>query len=331
MTFKVIEDMVLRSHLDGIGRDGIDSYLLSRGRFRLAVLHGTWMVNQMRVNHDLGILESLILGHAYIAAGLMATGLSGNDRVSLQVACDGPVGGLHVECSALGEVRGYLNNSRIAIEEPLESFDTARFFGSGRLTVTRLTAGADGPFNGHIELHHGNLAQDLTRYYALSEQIPTAMALSVKFDREGLVSGAGGLLIQSLPVSRHYLVLDDEVSVLADSEDDGLEPQEFERAVERLENIVHRLPSLGALFAEGATQSKIVRSHFSELDPVYVGTRAVEFSCGCTRDRFQRFLAALPASELDDIKENGPFPLRLTCFNCNSEYAFTRDEIGALG
>ncbi len=331
MTFKVIEDMVLRSHLDTIGSDGIDSYLLARGRFRLAVLHGTWMVNQMRANHDLGILESLILGHAYMAAGLFATGLSGNERVSLQLSCDGPVGGLHVECSASGEVRGYLNNTRIPIEAPLESFDTAPFFGSGRLTVTRFTAGAEGPFTGHIELLHGNLAQDLTRYYALSEQIPTAMALSVKFDREGLVSGAGGLLIQSLPTSRHYLVLDDKVSVLADGDEEGFEPEEFDRTVERLEEIVHGLPSLGALFAEGATQSKIVRSHFAELDPVYMGTRAVEFSCGCNRDRFQRFLAALPASELDDIKENGPFPLRLTCFNCNSEYAFSRDEIGALG
>jgi len=331
MTFKVIEDMVLRSHLDTIGRDGIDSFLLARGRFRLAVLHGTWMVNQMRANHDLGILESLILGHAYMAAGLLATGLSGSDRMSLHVACDGPVGGLHVECSAQGEIRGYLNNTRIPIEEPLSTFDTAPFVGSGRLTVTRLTAGAESPFTGHIELHHGNLAQDITRYYALSEQIPTAMALSVKFDREGLVSGAGGLLIQSLPASRHYLVLDDEVSVLSEGEEDGLEPEEFERAVERLEEIVHRLPSLGELFADGATQSKIVRSHFAELDPVYMGTRAVEFSCGCNRDRFQRFLSALPSSELDDIKENGPFPLRLNCFNCNSEYAFTRDEIGALG
>lgn len=313
MELKPIQDAALLDHIDRIGRDGMDRFLLARGRYRLVALNGTLLVNQMRVNHDLGILETLILAHGYIAAALMASNLKGNERTSLDIVCDGPVGGLHVEASATGAVRGYLSQSAIPVDTPLESFDTAPWFGNGTLSITRLMGPNTQPYTGRIELRDGNIAQDLTRYYAVSEQTPTAVALSVKFDREGTVIGAGGLLLQALPL-------------------EGLEEQEEaqETTAARLQELVKGLPSLGELLSEGRTPTELVREQFAEFDPTFIGSRAVSFHCDCNRERFRKFIAALPADDLAEVQEKGPFPLRVTCHNCASNYFFEREELIGL-
>lgn len=324
MKLSPIENRELRDHLGELMEDGIDIFLLSRGKLRAAVLHGTHLVNQMRANHGLGILETLILGHAYMAAGLMGSTLKGKDRLTIGVDCDGPAEGYRVEASAQGRVRGYLKTNVIPVEAPLESFDTAPFIGNGVLTITRFPEMAQRPFTGQIELLHGNLAQDLTRYYAVSEQTPTSVSLSIQFDGDGQVTGAGGLLIQALPESARSMDL------VEDSTDPQLALDVYDRNVAKIERIVRQLPSLGATFSEGKAGTEIIRTHFSELDPDVIGTRPVEFACDCNRDRFKRFVGALPEDELEDIRQNGPFPLVITCHNCNSEYRFSREEVRAL-
>lgn len=94
------------------------------------IINGTIMINEMRANHRLGILETLVLGHAYIACGLMSAQLKGADRITLQVDCTGPVKGFIVESSAFNEVRGYLKNVPVPVDKPLEDFDLSPFFGA---------------------------------------------------------------------------------------------------------------------------------------------------------------------------------------------------------
>ena len=314
MKLKAIEDRALLDHFEAIGRDGMDRFILARGRYRLVTINGTLLVNQMRANHELGILETLILAHGYLAAALMTSGLKGKGKTSLDIRCDGPVGGLHVEATASGTVRGYLSQSSIRIDEPLDSFDTAPWFGNGTLSVTRTLDRDLQPYTGRIELLHGNIAQDLTRYYAVSEQTPTALALSVKFGHEGEVIGAGGLLIQSLPIEGM----------------EGFEDEEHETTSARLQELVEGLPSFGELLAAGRAPTELMREYFAELDPTFIGSHGVGFYCDCNRERFKRFIAALPKDDLRDVKENGPFPLRITCHNCSSNYFFDRDEIASL-
>ncbi len=325
MYLRTIENPTLVERLDNVMNDGVDIFLLSRGRFRAAILHGTRLVNQMRANHELGVLETLILGHAYMGSALMATSLKGTDRVGIHLQCDGPVGGVHVESTAHGQVRGYLNNSRIPIEKPLDSFDTAPFIGAGTLSVMRYIENNSRPFSGQISLEYGNVAQDLTRYYAISEQTPTSISLSIQFDTEGLVIGAGGLLVQALPESTAAAEADSDSGSRADA------LRSYETAVVELEETVRGIPSLGALFAENRATTQIVRESFARFDPDVIGTRPLEFACNCNSDRFRAFLGALPEDELADIKANGPFPLHITCHNCNSVYAFSREELHDLG
>jgi molecular chaperone Hsp33 len=320
MILRNIENPTLLRQFDRILSDGVDLFLLSRGKFRTAVLHGTRLINQMRANHELGILETLILGHAYMASALMATSLKGGDRIGLHLQCDGAVGGIHVESTARGQVRGYLNNSAIPLEDPIDSFDTAPFIGNGTLSVSRYLENSNNPFTGQISIEYGNLAQDLTRYYAISEQIPTSIALSIQFDSDGMVSGAGGLLVQALPPSSIIFEKDDKKQADHDRE-------EYDEAMIQMEGLVRTLPSLGTLFAEGQSPSAFIQHHFATFDPDFIGSRPLEFACNCNRERFHRFLSALPQDELDDIRKNGPFPLAITCHNCNSVYKFQKEEL----
>lgn len=305
MKLEPIQDDTLNEHLDGISRDGMDVFLLGNGSVRGAVLNGTGLVNQMRTNHDLGILETLLLGHSYLAAGLLTSQMKSRDRMMLSFNSNGPVGGITVESNVHGEVRGYLKNDAIELNEPLDSFDTAPFIGEGYLSVTRFPQGARTPYTGQVELEYQNVAEDLANYFLRSEQTPTAFNLSIQFDEEGRTTGAGGLFVQAMPSAS------DETRT-------------------ELEEIIKDLPSLGRLFATGETTSHLVHSHFSEFSPEIVGSRGVEFSCPCSRDRFARFLVALGPEELEDIEQNGPLPLRTTCWNCGSTYEFDPEAVAGL-
>ncbi len=296
-----INDPQLEQHLESIAADGIDLFMIGSG-IRGALLHGTALVNAMRANHGLGIMETLILGHAYCAVGLMASTLKEHGRIAISMECSGPVGGISVEGTARGEIRGYLHNSSIPITEEPEDFDTSDYIGVGRISVTRYLESRKQPFTGQVLIEHGRIARDMANYYMQSEQTPSAFNLSVQFDRQGKVIGAGGLFVQALP-----------------------EADDTSRAT--VEDRIEQLPSLGRSFSEGRTGTEILRETFDDLSVEVTGTRTAEFFCHCSKERFARFLAALPDDERQDMKENGPFPLRTTCHNCNSTYEFSREEI----
>jgi len=302
MIKKPIIDAKVLQQLDQVGPDELELFLLNRGNYRGALLSATRMINEMRVNHNYGVLETLICGHAYLAAGLISAGLKGQDRVGIEMDCDGPAGGFVVDSSAGGSVRGYLRNSPIPVDTAPESFDTRPFIGDGTLSVTRFAEGSKQPFTGHISLAYGTVAQDLANYYLQSEQTPTAFHLSVQFDTEGTVIGAAGLLVQAFPGA---------------DEDIG----------KQLDTRIRNLPSLGGLIANGADSSSIIHEHFQEFEAAEVGTREVRFDCGCSKDRFARFLAAMPIDEIKEIRDQGPFPLRTVCHNCNTTYEFSASDI----
>jgi molecular chaperone Hsp33 len=283
-------------------RDRITSFLLAGGAVRGAILNGTRMVNEMRANHGLGILETLVLGRAYLGIGLIAADLKGDDRAALQINCSGPIKGLSVEANAFGEVRGYLKRVPIPVQAPVEDFDLSRFFGAGILSVTKHIQSAKQPFTGQVELRHGNIAQDLAHYFLTSEQIPTAFNLSIKFDREGEVVGAGGLFLQAMPGAADRLTAELETRVLG-------------------------LPSLGEVFSGERMPEAVVQETFADYSPRILSDRRVEFMCHCSRTRLRRLLTLLPIRELEDLRDNGPFPLQMHCHNCNTAYEFSREEI----
>jgi len=285
-----------------VEKDGLHTFLMAGDTVRGSVLNGSRMIRRMQRKHELGILETLILGHAYLGAGLMSASLKGKDYLSLQVDCSGPVKGLVVEANAAGQVRGFLKNVPIPLEKPVVDFNTAPFFGAGFLSVTRTLADAKQPFAGKVMLAHGRLAKDLAHYYLTSEQIPTAFNLSVKFDNRGEVAAAGGLFLQVMP----------------GADDAG---------VGRMEQRVLGLPSIGTAFSEGTNARGFVSDHLADFNPRFINQREVGFVCHCNREQIRNLLTMLPMDELRDLQAKGPFPVEIRCHHCNTRYTFEREHI----
>jgi len=281
-------------------------FLLGGKAVRGVLVHGTTLVNEMRSRHGLGLLETLVLGHACLAAALLATTLKGDkDRLALRIECSGPIKGLVAEANASGEVRGYLRQTPIPLEKPLESFDLAPFFGAGFLSLSTYLEGASQPFTGTIMLEHGNLALDLSNYFHTSEQIPTAIALSIQFDGQGLPAEAGGLLLQAMP---------------------GVEPV----LMAQLEECLAGLPSLGRYFAEGGGVEALLAKQFGNFQPEILTTTPVLFACSCSREDIGDRLLTLSETDLDELR-NGPFPVEACCHYCNTTYLFGRQDLERTG
>ena len=294
---KTLKDQLLAG-----AKDRLYNFLLADGAIRGVIMNGTRMVNEMRANHELGILETLVLGRAYLGAGLMSADLKGIDRLSIKIDCSGPIKGLVVESNAFGEVRGFLQNILIPIDKPMESFDLSPFFGAGFLEVTKHLEDAKQPFSGKVALKYGNIALDLANYYLTSEQIPTAFNLSIKFEKDGKVTGAGGLFLQAMPEAGDDLTAD-------------------------LEKRVKNLPSLGEIFTEDKEPESLVRDVFQKYSPKILANRRIEFMCHCNKERLRSYLTLLPIDELKDIRNNGPFPLEIRCHHCNTPYHFEKSDI----
>lgn len=295
----------VKDHLAGLADDGLTIFLLKEGTLRGALLHGTALLNQMTANHQTGPLESLVLGHAYLGAALLVNNLKGNDRIGFSIECGGPIKGLSVEADYLGNVRGYLSENPIPLTEPLESLDLSPLFGPGFLKMTKSVEGAARPFTGQVMLEYGNIGQDLAHYFLTSEQIPTSFTLSIDFDREGGILGAGGLFLQVLP---------------------GADP----KMLEELEGRILSMPSLGKSFTAGITAAEFLRNQFEGFSPRILETKPVRFFCPCSRERFSSFLTSMGEEDKRSILKDGPFPLKTLCHNCNTGYTFEKEELKEL-
>ncbi len=317
MTLAPLTDTEQLSHLESILPDDIRTFSLGTidgpagGELRGAIVNGTRMISQMRANHRLGIPETLVLGQAYLGAALIASTLKGEDRIVLSVRCEGPAEGLSVEARAIPSasgsrggvgVRGRIFNDAIALDKPPESFDTAPLVGSGSITVVRHTAGTGHPFTGTTALHSGRLSQDLAVYYLESEQTHTAFRFGIQFDRAGRVAGAGGIYLQAMP------------KALADT---------LDRAEERLA----AMPSLGAWLAQGGDPENLIEHYFNLLGPTMLGNMTVAFDCSCSKAKIGAFLASADRNFLAEMVEHGPWPVETVCHNCGSVYAFGREEL----
>ncbi len=302
MIKKEIEDRELVNHLNSLPDDCRQVMILADGQIRLTGLSGTTMVNQMRANHGLGVLETFVLGQAYIAAGLMTSSVKGNDRIQLAVECGGPIGGIYVEAWACGAVRGYLKNNPIQLKKPLENRDLNDAYGPGFINVTKILEGSRTPFTGQTMMQYGDLAKDLALYYMESEQTPTMFSLGLHFDTAGRVIGAGGLFLQAMPGCN-------------------------EEVLDSLNEKSTKLPPLGKAISTGMSVKDYCFENFAQYQPKDLSREQLAFSCICSRKNFAQFLTTLPQKEKDAIMKEDKFPLELECFNCSSRYSFTKDEI----
>ncbi|RLC03725.1 MAG: Hsp33 family molecular chaperone HslO [Deltaproteobacteria bacterium] len=306
MIKKDIFNKDVKEQFKASAKDRLYRFIMADRTIKGAVVHSTRMVNEMRANHELGPLETLVLGQGYIAASLLCSGLKDkNDRVSMSIQCSGPIKGLDVESNMFGEVRGYLKVPKIEVKHPEKIKYLSTLYGAGFLTIRKYLDNAPTPYSGQVALEHGSIAEDLANYFLISEQIPTGFTLSVFFDDKEDVKGAGGIFLQALP---------------------GADPSKVNEAEKMIQNI----DSLGELFAKGYTPEEIIHKEFLKLEPQFLNNSRIEFFCRCSKNKMKGYLKTLPKEEKKDMMQNGPFPIEVRCHHCNSVYHFSENDLQVL-
>lgn len=318
-----ITDSELLEHLGKIHKDEMTMFVMAEGSFRGAFFNGTRLINQMRAQHKLGILETMVLGQAMLCAALLIPTMKGREHITFRYDTNGPAAGFSVEADSTGYVRGFLLQDRIPIEKPLENWDLAPFLGEGTLTISRIGEGMKAPQVGTVEIMYKNIAKDLAWYFLQSEQIHTAFNTSIQFDEKGRVIGAGGMFLQHVPNAGG------KSKISAQTENSGAEDKKAqeEDLIRRAENAFKAMPSIGKWFADGGDMEDVVYGLFREFKPVAVLNRDVIFDCPCSAESFAEHIKHLPKAELEDIIAHDPDPLEVVCHCCGSKYNISKSEI----
>ena len=322
MIKKQIEDKELNEFLQTLEEDKLRIFTMAEGRVRGAWFHGTRFVNQLRAQHNLGILETYILGQASLCGALTIPMMKDMEHTAIKFEGNGPAQGYSVEASSTGFVRSFLFNEHIQLDKPLESWDLNPFFGQGTITFSRIHKDDKYPQSSTVEVNSGNIATDFATYFAQSEQINTAFNSSIQFDKQGRVIGAGAMYLQIMPKTGGTAKVGSQVDSHAE------ETAEDEDLLRRVENAFKACPSLGLLYSEKQVDSEdIIIGLFREFSPAISLTRDVIFDCKCNEEYYINYLRTLPKEQIEDIKKNGPDPLEIICRNCGSIYKIPVEKI----
>ena len=273
------------------------------GSIRVFTAITTDVVNEAHRIHQTSATVSAALGRLLTAGAILGAQLkSEQDSLTLQINGDGPVGMMTVVSNARSEVRGYVSNPIADLPPNTKGkLDVSGIIGQGFLSVIR-DLDLKEPYIGRTPLISGEIAEDLTYYYAKSEQIPTAIALGVLVDTDLSVKAAGGYMIQ-------------------------LMPEATDETADRLTEIVENLPPVTDMIMNNMSAEDIAFAVTDGFDMVLeLNAPSPEYKCNCSRDRMERALISLGKKELSDIiEEQGN--AEMTCRFCDNVYEFSKDEL----
>lgn len=313
-----LADKELQTHLDSLEPDKLRIFTMANGRVRGALFHGTRFVNQIRAQHNLGILETYILGQAGLCSALTIPMMKDMEHTAIHFEGTGTAEGYSMEADSSGYVRGYLNVDNIPLEKPLENWDLKPFLGAGNLTFSRIHKDDKYPQSSTVDVDGEDIAKDFATYFAQSEQINTAFNSSIQFDKQGRVVGAGAMYIQIMPKTGGTAKVGAQVDSHAEETEDD------EELLRKVENAFKACPSIGLLYSEKEVDSEdIILGLFREFKPTITVTRDIIFDCPCNKEFFVNYLKTLSEDQLKDL----PDPIEVTCRNCGSVYKIPRNEI----
>ena len=263
-------------------------------------------VETARMTHSTSPVCSAALGRLLTGGALMGAMCKNNDDVlTLKINGDGPIKSITVTADAQLNVKGLIYNN--AVDLPLKSnghLDVGGAVGHGTLVVIR-DEGPGDPYVGQTQLVSGEIGEDLTYYFAESEQIPTSVGLGVLVDRDLSIKHAGGFIIQLLPFAT-------------------------EETITKLENKLSSIDSITNYFERGMSPEEMIRDILGEevfgQDICIEDVRDTQYRCNCSRERVTKALISIGRDELKSMIDDGK-PVNLHCDFCNSDYEFTIPEI----
>lgn len=260
-------------------------------------------VEEARAKHNLSPVACAALGRLLTGGAMMGSMLKNDDDLlTLQIAGDGPIKNILVTADSKGDVKGFVGNPDVMLPpSKVGKLDVGGSIGNGVLTVIK-DMGLKEPYAGQVELQTGEIAEDLTYYFATSEQVPSCVGLGVLMNQEdATVKQAGGFIVQLMPFAS------DEV-------------------IEKLEENIKNIDSVTKMLDAGMTPEQILEKLLDGLDPEFTDKTPVRFHCNCDRARIEKALISIGKDELQSMIDDGE-PITMNCHFCNTDYTFTIDEL----
>ncbi len=272
------------------------------GFIRAFAITSREMAEAARLAHGTSPVVTAALGRLLSGAAMMGAMMKGEkDLLTVQIRCDGPVGGLLATADSGGRVKGYPTVADVDLPlQPSGKLDVGGAVGRGVLSVVR-DMGMKDPYVGQVPLQTGEIAEDLTYYFAASEQVPSAVGLGVLVDRDCSVRRSGGFIVQLMPDTP------DEV-------------------VRRLEERVQQIDSVTKMLEDGNSPEGILSLILGDMGLFVTDSIEAGFRCDCSRERVSRAIATLPKKDLDELSRDGE-PVEVKCQFCNKAYRFTPSDI----
>ncbi|MGN0412835.1 MAG: Hsp33 family molecular chaperone HslO [Lachnospiraceae bacterium] len=259
-------------------------------------------VEQARQSHDTSPVITAALGRLLTAGAMMGSMMKGEkDVLTLQIRGDGPAGGLTVTADSQGNVKGYAIHPQVILPaNAIGKLDVGGAMGNGMLSVIK-DMGMKEPYVGQTALQTGEIAEDLTYYFAASEQIPSSVGLGVLMEKNNTVRQAGGFIVQLMPFA--------EDSVIS-----------------RLEENLKALKPVTTMLDEGLTPEQILETVLAGMDVQFTEKTDTRFYCNCDKARVEKALISLGKKEINDMIKDGK-SIEVNCHFCNHNYCFSVEEL----
>lgn len=223
------------------------------------------------------------------------------DILTLQIHAGGPLNGITVTADSQGNVKGYVGNPDVCIPANSKGkLDVAGAVGVGFMNVIK-DMGLKEPYVGQVALQTSEIAEDLTYYFATSEQVPSAVGLGVLMNKNNTVRQAGGFIVQLMPFAE-------------------------ESVISRLEQNVAKISSVTSLLEEGHTPESLLNTVLDGFDVEINDRVPTKFYCNCSKERVEKALISIGRKELNEMIQEGK-PIEMNCHFCNTNYTFTVEEL----
>lgn len=261
----------------------------------------TELVEEARVHHGTSPVATAALGRL-LTGGVMMGSMMKNDTdvLTLQINCSGPIGGLTVTADALGNVKGYVNEPEVLLPPKNGKLDVGGALGQGILNVIK-DMGMKEPYAGQTILQTGEIAEDLTYYFATSEQVPSSVGLGVLMEKNNTVRCAGGFIVQVMPFI--------EEEVLA-----------------KLEENISKIQSVTSMLDNGHTPEEMLAQVLEGLDVEITDTLPARFYCNCSKERIEKAIISIGKKDIQEMIDDGE-TIEVKCHFCNQAYHFTVEEL----
>ncbi|MBU5460383.1 Hsp33 family molecular chaperone HslO [Anaerostipes sp. MSJ-23] len=260
------------------------------------------VVETARKDHNTSPVATAALGRL-LTAGAMMGSMCKNDSdvLTLQIQCNGPIGGLTVTADSKANVKGYVNNPNVMLPPNKDGkLDVGGALDLGVLTVIK-DIGLKEPYSGQTHLVSGEIAEDLTYYFATSEQIPTSVALGVLMNKDNTVRHAGGFIIQLMPFAT-------------------------EETISALEKKIAEFKSVTACLDAGHTPEEMMEQLLGDLGMKIYETMPTQFYCNCSKERVERAVISVGKDEIQSMIDEGK-PIEVNCHFCNTNYEYSVDDL----